>query len=85
MPPGIEAKPECEVRVGNFLISRANTEDLVARSVIVKESPIRLMMSDKIVRFSLSQKIEKDFIILLIYPNLLVNIMLEMPLERVAQ
>ena len=62
LPPGIEAKPECEIRVGDFLISRANTEDLVARSVIVKEAPIRLMMSDKIVRFSLSQKIEKDFI-----------------------
>jgi type I restriction enzyme, S subunit len=62
LPPGIEAKPECEVRVGDFLISRANTEELVARSVLVKESPVCLMMSDKIVRFKLSQKIEKDFI-----------------------
>ncbi len=62
LPPGIEAKPECEVRAGDFLISRANTEDLVARSVLVKSSPICLMMSDKIVRFKLSQKIEKEFI-----------------------
>ena len=62
LPPGIEAKPECEVRVGDFLISRANTEELVARSVLVKSSPICLMMSDKIVRFKLSQKIEKEFI-----------------------
>jgi type I restriction enzyme, S subunit len=62
LPPGIEAKPECEVQVGDFLISRANTEELVARSVLVKESPVRLMMSDKIVRFKLSQKIEGDFI-----------------------
>lgn len=62
LPQGINAKPECEVRVGDFLISRANTEELVARSVVVKKSPIHLMMSDNIVRFSLSQKIEKDFI-----------------------
>jgi type I restriction enzyme, S subunit len=62
LPPGIEAKPECEVQVGDFLISRANTEELVARSVLIKESPVRLMMSDKIVRFKLSQKIEGDFI-----------------------
>jgi type I restriction enzyme, S subunit len=62
LPPGVEAKPECEIRVGDFLISRANTEELVARSVIVKISPIHLMMSDKIVRFNLSQKVEKDFI-----------------------
>ena len=62
LPQSIEAKSECEVQVGDFLISRANTEELVARSVVVKTSPVRLMMSDKIVRFSLSQKIEKDFI-----------------------
>jgi type I restriction enzyme, S subunit len=58
----MEAKPECEVQVGDFLISRANTEELVARSVVVKTAPVHLMMSDKIVRFNLSQKIEKDFI-----------------------
>lgn len=62
LPQGIDPKPEYEVRVGDFLISRANTEEIVARSVIVKESLVHLMMSDKIVRFSLSQKMEKDFI-----------------------
>jgi type I restriction enzyme, S subunit len=62
LPQGMEAKPECEVQVGDFLISRANTEELVARSVVVKTAPVHLMMSDKIVRFNLSQKIEKDFI-----------------------
>jgi type I restriction enzyme, S subunit len=62
LPPGIDAKPEYEVQVGDFLLSRANTQELVARSVIVKKTPERLMMSDKIVRFKLSQKVEKDFI-----------------------
>jgi type I restriction enzyme, S subunit len=62
LPQGMQPKLECEVQVGDFLISRANTEELVARSVVVKIAPIHLMMSDKIVRFNLSQKIEKDFI-----------------------
>ncbi len=62
LPQGIEPKPECEVRAGDFLISRANTNELVARSVVVKVSPFHLMMSDKIVRFNLSQKNNKDFI-----------------------
>ena len=62
LPQGMEAKQECEVKLGDFLISRANTEELVARSVIVNVSPVQLMMSDKIVRFRLSQKIDKNFI-----------------------
>jgi type I restriction enzyme, S subunit len=62
LPQGMQPKLECEVQVGDFLISRANTEELVARSVVVKTSPVHLMMSDKIVRFNLSQKVEKDFI-----------------------
>jgi type I restriction enzyme S subunit len=62
LPQGIEPKPECEVRSGDFLMSRANTDELVARSVVVKVSPPHLMMSDKIVRFNLSQKNNKDFI-----------------------
>jgi type I restriction enzyme S subunit len=62
LPQGIEPKPEYEVRSGDFLISRANTDELVARSVVVKVSPSHLMMSDKIVRFNLSQKNNKDFI-----------------------
>jgi len=62
LPQGIEPKPECEVRAGDFLLSRANTDELVARSVVVKGSPSHLMMSDKIVRFNLSQKNNKNFI-----------------------
>jgi type I restriction enzyme S subunit len=62
LPPGMDGKPECEVRSGDFLLSRANTADLVARSVIVTQTPPRLMMSDKIVRFSLIDLVCKEFI-----------------------
>jgi len=62
LPSGVEARPDCEVLPGDFLLSRANTEDLVARSVVVESTPPRLMMSDKIVRFTFPTDVEKRFI-----------------------
>jgi type I restriction enzyme S subunit len=51
LPLSLEPRPESETCAGDFLLSRANTAELVARSVIVpKDTPKRLMMSDKIVR-----------------------------------
>ncbi|HVK53719.1 MAG TPA: restriction endonuclease subunit S [Burkholderiales bacterium] len=62
LPPGKDPKPEYEVMPGDFLLSRANTDELVARSVVVRETPPNLMMSDKIVRFTLTQYVNKLFI-----------------------
>jgi len=62
LPPGMTARPDCEVKAGDFLLSRANTEELVARSVVVDQPPPGLMMSDKIVRFTFPDEIEKAFI-----------------------
>ncbi|HBO5033480.1 type I restriction endonuclease subunit S [Pseudomonas aeruginosa] len=51
LPLSLEAKPECEVKPGDFMLSRANTAELVARSVIAPDDcPKKLLMSDKIVR-----------------------------------
>jgi len=51
LPLSLDPRPECEVKAGDFLLSRANTAELVARSVIAPPSvPDRLLMSDKIVR-----------------------------------
>ena len=53
LPLSLEAREEHEVLGGDFLLSRANTAELVARSVIVPDScPEKLMMSDKIVRLN---------------------------------
>lgn len=53
LPPSLDSRPECEVKAGDFLLSRANTADLIARSVIAPlDVPDRLLMSDKIVRLS---------------------------------
>lgn len=51
LPRSLNARPQFEVKPGDFLLSRANTAELVARSVIVpSDCPPHLMMSDKIVR-----------------------------------
>ncbi len=62
LPSGMSGRVECEVKPGDFLLSRANTEELVARSVVVEKTPPQLMMSDKIVRFTFPDDIEKRFI-----------------------
>lgn len=49
---GQEPRPELEVKAGDFLISRANTAELVARSVVVETAPPHLMLSDKTLRLT---------------------------------
>jgi type I restriction enzyme S subunit len=61
LPASLAPRPEFEVRAGDFLISRANTSDLVARSVVVEAAPPRLMLSDKIVRLRFSKDCEPRF------------------------
>ena len=62
LPAHLEPRPELEVRPGDFLISRANTAELVARSVVVEDTPPRLILSDKIVRLRLSGACDPRFI-----------------------
>lgn len=62
LPANLEARPEHEVKVGDFLVSRANTAELVARSVVVEATPPRLMLSDKIVRLNLTALCNLRFI-----------------------
>jgi type I restriction enzyme S subunit len=63
LPNALEPREQIEVKAGDFLISRANTAALVARAVIVPfDSPERLMMSDKIIRFRFSETVEVNYI-----------------------
>lgn len=43
-------RAECEVRPGDFIMSRANTGELVGKSVVVKDTPPRLLLNDKLLR-----------------------------------
>jgi len=62
LPNELAPRPEYEVRPGNFLLSRANTAELVARSVVVGEAPPRLMLSDKIIRLTFAEGVNRAFI-----------------------
>ncbi|MFW2457535.1 restriction endonuclease subunit S [Methyloversatilis discipulorum] len=62
LPSNLQPRPDCEVVQGDFLVSRANTAELVARSVWVESCPQRLMLSDKIVRLKLSQYMNGQFV-----------------------
>ncbi|MGL5841133.1 MAG: restriction endonuclease subunit S [Aeromonas hydrophila] len=65
LPEPLEPKSEYEVLPGDFLISRANTAELVARAVIAPaNTPCKLMMSDKIIRFRFSHFVNSSYICL---------------------
>ena len=62
--PGTEPRLQAQVHKGDFLISRANTAELVARAVLVQDEPRNLMMSDKIVRLRLSALCDHNYVLL---------------------
>jgi type I restriction enzyme S subunit len=53
LAPETKPRAHLEVHSGDFLISRANTSELVGRSVLVGECPPNLMLSDKTLRLRL--------------------------------
>jgi len=62
LPSELTPRPEYEVESGDFLLSRANTAELVARSVVVRTAEPKLMLSDKIIRLDVSSLMNRDFL-----------------------
>lgn len=60
--PGIIPPERATVRLGDFLISRANTAELVAKCAIVDDEPTNLILSDKIVRLQITEHCSKRFL-----------------------
>jgi type I restriction enzyme S subunit len=50
LPRSLAPRPEITVRAGDVLVSRANTPELVGRSVVVRGDHPTLMLSDKLLR-----------------------------------
>ncbi|MGA9069569.1 MAG: hypothetical protein WB424_04895, partial [Terracidiphilus sp.] len=59
---GVTPPLSAQVQRGDFLISRANTSELVAKSVIVEEEPGRLILSDKIVRLKIAARCNQRYL-----------------------
>ena len=62
LPADLLPRQQYEVKNGDFLLSRANTEDLVARSVVVGMAQPQLMLSDKIIRLEVSSQVNREFL-----------------------
>ena len=60
--PEVVPPEAAQVHAGDFLISRANTSELVAKCVIVEQEPLKLILSDKIVRLQISENCSKHFL-----------------------
>jgi len=60
LPIGVTPNPKYEVRPGDFLMSRANTTELVGACAIVGQTRPRLLLSDKTFRFHLQRNIEVE-------------------------
>ena len=59
LPPGTEIDPAHLIRPGDFLISRANTIELVGAPVIVKQFRRRLVLSDKVLRLRVAEGFDR--------------------------
>ena len=58
LPVGLGFDPRYEVRPGDFLMSRANTTELVGACAIVARTRSRLLLSDKVFRFHFQRDVE---------------------------
>ncbi len=61
LPSDLSPRPDYEVKSDDFLMSRANTSELVGKSVIVKNTPPNLMINDKVLRLFFSSFAHKKF------------------------
>jgi type I restriction enzyme S subunit len=62
LPSHMEPRLNCEIHSGDFLMSRANTAELVARSVVVNAVPPRLLLNDKVLRVRFPDAVDKHYV-----------------------
>jgi type I restriction enzyme S subunit len=51
LPQELAPRPDYEIRPGDFLMSRANTRELVGACTLVRDTPAQLLLCDKVFRF----------------------------------
>ena len=62
LPANVEPRREYEVQNGDFIMSRANTAELVAKSVVTINPPPRLLLNDKTLRVHFTEYTDKRFL-----------------------
>jgi type I restriction enzyme S subunit len=67
LPPGVEPIPEREVKVGDVLMSRSNTTELVGAVGKVHQTQGRILLCDKLYRIALDElRLNPDFAVYLL-------------------
>ncbi|MBW4513688.1 MAG: restriction endonuclease subunit S [Timaviella obliquedivisa GSE-PSE-MK23-08B] len=61
LPASIEPRKESEIKANDFIMSRANTSELVGKSVVVEHTPPQLLLNDKTLRVLFPDCLEKRF------------------------
>jgi type I restriction enzyme, S subunit len=62
LPKGVKPFLESKIQKGDYLISRANTDELIGKSVIVNDITSNLLLSDKSVRIIFSDFADKSYV-----------------------
>ena len=62
LPLDLDPEPDLEVHVGDVLMSRANTRELLGSSVVIEETRPRLILCDKLYRLRVATTLYKRFL-----------------------
>ena len=64
LPPDVTPATEYEIKVGDVIMSRANTTELLGSAALVKQTPPRLLLCDKLYRLVIDeQKASPEFLV----------------------
>jgi type I restriction enzyme S subunit len=64
IPHSRDVDPRFEIHSGDLLLSRANTEEYVGAPVLVRQTRSRLLLSDKSLRLSVPDHVDKEWLLL---------------------
>jgi type I restriction enzyme S subunit len=62
LPESLQARPELSLRMGDILVSRANTRDLVGSCAVVDKDYPRLMLCDKLYRLRAVSRVAPEYL-----------------------
>ncbi len=62
LPFDIDPLPHYEAKVGDVLVSRANTRELLGSAAIVDETQGKIMLCDKLYRVEVSEALDRNYL-----------------------
>jgi len=63
LPENIDPEPQYEIHVGDVLVSRANTKELLGSAAMVDETQGRIMFCDKLYRLEIGARLDRRYIV----------------------